>query len=95
MRSYKAMHKETVRRIALDVIESASDNSAGTIVSKRGIFKLVRDIIDNYTFPFDQNFLDEKIAENESSIGGYLVKSSDFAFGVRNNISLVMELFED
>jgi len=95
MRSYKSMKKETVRRIALDVIESASDNSAGTIVSKRGIFKLVREILDNYDGSFEPEFLDDKIAENESSIGGWLVKASDFAFAFRNNISLVMELYEE
>ena len=95
MRSYKAMHKEVVRRIAHDVILSASDNSAGTLVSRRGIFKLVREVMDNYDGSFEPEYLDSKIAENESSIGGWLVKASDFAFGFRNNISLVMDLYED
>lgn len=95
MKSYKTMHKEVIRLIAHDVIESASDNSAGTIVSRRGIFKLARDIMDNYDGSFEPEYLDAKIAENESSVSGYLVKSSDFAFAFRNNISLVMDLYED
>jgi len=95
MRSYKSMHKEAVRRIALDVIESARDNSTGTTISKRGIFQLIRDVMDSDNGSFEPEYLDEKIIKNESTTGGYLVKAFDFVFGFRNNISLVMELYEE
>ena len=84
---------KVIRKIAHDVIESSLDNTAGLVISRRNIFKTVRQI-NSSNESIDSSFVDEIMTDNESP-AGYLVKASDFRYAFRNNIDLLMELYEE
>lgn len=58
-----------------EVIQSASDNSVGTLLNETAINLVVNSIIESRNL--DKNYVDSLIAKNETE-SGYMTKFSDF-----------------
>jgi len=66
-----------------EVIQSASDNSAGTLLNETAINLVINSIIQSRNL--DKNYVDNLIAENETE-SGYMTKFSDFNYALMDSI---------
>jgi len=66
-----------------EVIQSASDNSAGTLLNEKAINIVVKCIIESHNL--DKNYVDKLISDNETD-NGYMVKFSDFNYALKDSI---------
>ena len=66
-----------------EIIKSASDNSAGTLLNETAINLVVNSIIKNRNL--DKDYVDELIAENETN-NGYMTKFNDSNYALEDYI---------
>ena len=60
-----------------DIIQSSSDNSAGTLLNPDAINNVVSDIINSHNL--NKGFVDSLI-DKYTSEGGYMIKANDFIY---------------
>lgn len=70
-----------------DIIDSTTDNSAGTILDYDAINCVVEKILKAGKIDFST--IDNLIADNESLDGGYLVKTSDFINAIQTRFEII------